>query len=94
MSTVPGRPVRCAGIEVHDVEDGAVIYHPGTDDVHFLNDTARCVMLLCDGQHDAAEMDEALARLCNARAVPGLTAPILEQFAAAGLIEDASARTP
>ncbi len=87
-------PVMHESIELHEVEDGAVAYNPATDQVHFLNYTARCVLLLCDGHRRASAMDVDLADMCGAEPVDGLTAPILEQFAAAGLIEDVKSPAP
>ncbi|MCE5282316.1 MAG: PqqD family protein [Deltaproteobacteria bacterium] len=48
-----GCPKQIEGLEINQVEDGFVIYHPGRDTVHFLNPSALLVLELCDGKHEA-----------------------------------------
>ena len=52
------RPRRQAGVEVHSVEDGCVVWVPATDQVHFLNDTAMHILELCDGSLDVNELQD------------------------------------
>jgi hypothetical protein len=44
------------GLDVHEVEDGLVVYDPATDRVHYLNATATLVFELCTGEHDEGEI--------------------------------------
>jgi hypothetical protein len=55
-------PTRAEGLDVHDVEDGLVVYDTKTSRVHYLNATATLVFELCDGTHPA----ESLAKLVAA----------------------------
>jgi hypothetical protein len=43
------RPERAKDLEVHEVEDGLVVYQPGRDRVHYLNQTSAVVFELCTG---------------------------------------------
>ncbi len=52
------RPEPAPGIDVHEVEDGFVIYDGETDRVHYLNPTASVVFSFCDGAHTEAELAE------------------------------------
>ena len=52
-------PTPLDGLDVHEVDDGLVIYDTGNDRVHYLNETASLVFALCDGERDA----EAIAGL-------------------------------
>jgi hypothetical protein len=42
-------PDRRPDLDVHDTEDGVVVYDTRTDRVHYLNATATLVFELCDG---------------------------------------------
>ncbi len=46
-------PKQTEALEINQVEDGFVIYHPVRDTVHFLNPSALFVLELCDGKHEA-----------------------------------------
>ena len=56
------RPTTAAGLEVHEVEDGLVVYDGEHDRVHYLNATASAVLTFCDGAHTVDE----IARLVGA----------------------------
>ena len=43
--------------------EGWAIYNPSTGDVHFLNDSARAIWELCDGETSVSEMAEAISEL-------------------------------
>jgi hypothetical protein len=45
-------------LDVHEVEDGLVVYDLTNDRVHYLNPTASLVFALCDGEHDVEEIAE------------------------------------
>lgn len=59
-------PRLAPGVELNPVEDGSVIYHPETDQVHFLNATASVVVELCDGEHDVDAIEQALVEISEA----------------------------
>ena len=56
MSTLVPEPA--PGLDVHEVDDGLVIYDLETDRVHYLNATASLVFALCTGEHDEAGIIE------------------------------------
>jgi hypothetical protein len=43
------RPAPADGLDVHEVEDGFVVFDAASDRVHYLNPTATVVFSLCDG---------------------------------------------
>ena len=45
-------------LDVHEVEDGFVIYDLATERVHYLNETASFVFALCTGKNDAGRICE------------------------------------
>jgi hypothetical protein len=50
-------PQAVEGLDVHEVEDGLVVYDSGRDRVHYLNASAALVFTLCDGERSIAEID-------------------------------------
>jgi Coenzyme PQQ synthesis protein D (PqqD) len=50
------RPEPASGIDVHEVEDGFVVFDASTDRVHYLNPTATVVFSLCDGTRTPGEI--------------------------------------
>jgi hypothetical protein len=50
------RPTPAVGLEVHEVDDGLVVYQAATDRVHYLNPTASVVFQLCDGRRTEVEI--------------------------------------
>ncbi len=51
-------PAPADGLDVHEVEDGFVVFDASTDRVHYLNPTATVVFSLCDGTRSASEVAE------------------------------------
>jgi len=51
-------PAPADGLDVHEVEDGFVVFDGATDRVHYLNPTATVVFSLCDGTRTAAQIAE------------------------------------
>ena len=49
-------PKQTAGLEIDQVEDGFIIYHPARDTVHFLNPSAVVILELCNGKHEVGEI--------------------------------------
>jgi hypothetical protein len=50
------RPEPVEGLDVHEVDDGLVVYHADTDRVHYLNPTAAVVLTLADGTRTGEEL--------------------------------------
>jgi Coenzyme PQQ synthesis protein D (PqqD) len=68
---VSDTPQVVEGLDVHEVEDGLVVYDAATDRVHYLNASAALVFTLCDGDRSIADIDalvRAVWRLDDARA--------------------------
>jgi hypothetical protein len=55
-------PEPAPGLDVHEVEDGLVIYDVETDRVHYLNATASLVFALCTGGHDDDQIVELVGQ--------------------------------
>lgn len=49
-------PRQVAGLEVHDTDDGLVIYQMSADRVHYLNPSAAVIFELCTGEHTAEQI--------------------------------------
>jgi hypothetical protein len=45
-------------LDVHEVDDGLVIYDLANDRVHYLNETASLVFALCTGEHSDGRIVE------------------------------------
>jgi hypothetical protein len=45
-------------LDVHEVDDGLVIYDLANDRVHYLNETASLVFALCTGEHSDGRIAE------------------------------------
>jgi hypothetical protein len=52
------RPEPASAIDVHEVDDGFVVFDASTDRVHYLNPTATVVFSLCDGTRTTTEIAE------------------------------------
>lgn len=48
--------MRAPGLEVHEVDDGIVVYQPAADRVHYLNQSAAVVFELCTGENSEDEI--------------------------------------
>jgi Coenzyme PQQ synthesis protein D (PqqD) len=55
-------PSRVDDIDLVEVSDGFVVYHPARDRVHFFNHTAAIVLELCDGTKSDAEIASLVQR--------------------------------
>ena len=64
------RPVPATGLDVHEVEDGLVVFDAATDRVHYLNPTASVVFSLCDGTRTTDEIAELLRSAWDLDATP------------------------
>ena len=52
------RPEPVDGLDIHEVEDGLVVYDAAADRVHYLNPTGAVVLSLCDGTRAETEIAE------------------------------------
>ena len=50
------RPVVADGLDVHEVDDGFVVYDPANDRVHYLNPTATVILSACDGTRPVSQL--------------------------------------
>jgi hypothetical protein len=83
----PSHPRAVDGLERHEDTDGLIVYHPDTDRVHYLNNTAAIVFELCDGDHTVTEMAHELARLFGLDAPPATeTAACVERLRAEEIV--------
>jgi hypothetical protein len=71
---LPDRPVRAEGLEIHEVDDGLLVYQAQPECVHHLNNTAAVVFELCDGQNTVPEISEQLALAFGLDRTPSGTA--------------------
>jgi len=63
MNDLPDRLKHTEGLEVHEAQDGLVVFNPETDRVHHLNGTAAVVFELCDGSRETADLPALVAEL-------------------------------
>jgi hypothetical protein len=54
-------PKIAPGLEIHETDDGMIVFQESTDRVHHLNPTAAVILQLCDGSRDVAAISAALA---------------------------------
>jgi hypothetical protein len=78
------------GLEINEVADGLVVYDPGRDTVHYLNNTAAALFTLCDGRRDEAAISEQYRALFGVEDEAGPRAG-LDDLAQRGIltVEDA-----
>jgi Trypsin-co-occurring domain 2/Coenzyme PQQ synthesis protein D (PqqD) len=69
-SVPPDRPVRAEGLEIHEVDDGLLVYQAQPECIHHLNNTAAIVFELCDGENTVAEISEQLALAFGLKGMP------------------------
>jgi hypothetical protein len=63
-------PAPADGLDVHEVEDGFVVFDASTDRVHYLNPTASVVFSLCDGTRSTDEVAELVRSAWELDAAP------------------------
>jgi len=63
-------PARVDGIDIVEVTDGFVVYHPDRDRVHFFNPTAAVVLELCDGTRSEEEIVDEVRRAWDLAEAP------------------------
>ena len=64
------RPAPANGLDVHEVEDGFVVFDASNDRVHYLNPTATVVFSLCDGTRTTDEVAELVRSAWELDAAP------------------------
>ena len=64
------RPAPVDGLDIHEVEDGLVVYDPAADRVHYLNPSASLVLSLCDGNRTEAQLAELVRAAWKLDAAP------------------------
>jgi hypothetical protein len=69
-AVLPERPVRAEGLEVHEVDDGLVIYQSQPECVYHLNNTSAIVFELCDGSNTVPEISRQLAGAFGLAEIP------------------------
>ena len=81
------QPVTVAGLDVHETEDGIVVYVAATDTVHHLNKTAGVIFGLCDGTRDSAAIAAEVATLFGLSEPPlAETVACLSDLSSRGLV--------
>ncbi len=81
-------PQRVEGLEVHEVDDGFVVYQDSTDRVHYLNPTASVVFELCTGERSDADIEELVRVAWALREPPSEEVrACLAQLRSEGMIE-------
>ena len=51
---------RVAGLEVHESDDGLIVFNPSTDKVHHLNYTSGVLFELCHDSHTLEDLTERM----------------------------------
>lgn len=81
------RPIRSDAIEISEVADGAVVFDPGSDRVHYLNETAALLLELCTGERSEAQLARLVQEAYELPEPPtNLVCECLATFRAEGLI--------
>jgi hypothetical protein len=61
---VPGR------LEIHESDDGLIVYQESTDRVHHLNHTAAVILELCDGTRTVEEIVRTVGEVFGLKTPP------------------------
>ena len=87
-SVLAKRPLRSTEVWLRQAKAENAIYDPATGSVHLLNETARAIWDLCDGETTVEEMVTAIVELCGMHRdiVIEDVDRILTEFGAAGLL--------
>ena len=62
-ATGPGTVAQAEGLDVHETDDGLVVYQADTDRVHYLNPTAAALFVLAAEPVTATDLASGLAQL-------------------------------
>jgi Coenzyme PQQ synthesis protein D (PqqD) len=66
----PHLPTIASGLEIHEADEGLIVYQEDTDRVHHLNKTAAVILELCDGTRSDKEITEAVGEIFGLREPP------------------------
>jgi Coenzyme PQQ synthesis protein D (PqqD) len=89
IAAMSKHPSRLQDIDVVEVADGFVVYHPERDRVHFFNHTAAVVLELCDGTKTDSEITNLVQHCYELPEPPeSEVARCLSQFRDEGLVSD------
>jgi hypothetical protein len=87
MPDTARQPATVQGLDVHEADDGLVVYVAATDTVHHLNKTAGVIFGLCDGTRDSAAIATEVAELFDLGEIPlDETVACLSDLGARGLV--------
>ncbi|MCG6873314.1 MAG: PqqD family protein [Gammaproteobacteria bacterium] len=79
-------PQRREDLEINPVEDGYVVYDPGSERVHYLNATAAVILELCTGQNSPQDITRLVQEAFELETAPGEEVTgVLAQFRDEGL---------
>ena len=62
--------IRAENLDVHETDDGLIVFDPSTDQVHHLNFSAGVLFELCAKARDATELAQMAANLYELDAPP------------------------
>lgn len=62
--------IRADNLDVHETEDGLIVFDPSTDQVHHLNYSAGILFELCTEARNAAELAQMAAAVYELDAAP------------------------
>lgn len=86
-ASMSDRPAQAPDIELVEVADGFVVYHPARERVHFFNHTAAVVLTLCDGNLDDGQIASLVQRCYELPETPvAEVTECLEQLRQEGLV--------
>jgi Coenzyme PQQ synthesis protein D (PqqD) len=51
------------GLEIHEIDEGLIVYQDSTDRVHHLNHTAAVILELCDGTRSIVEIAQSVGKV-------------------------------
>jgi len=91
MMDTTTKPVRKPGIIVQDMGGETLLYSAEGKAIHVLNPTAKRIWELCDGEHTAADMAQALRASFSITGEYDMMGDIhrtLEVFADKGLLQE------
>ncbi|MGI9522094.1 MAG: PqqD family protein [Hyphomicrobiaceae bacterium] len=70
MSEIHKTYEQTPGMQVHEADDGLIVFDPGTDRIHHLNYTAGVVYEFCNTTHTQPELAKKVATLYSLDAPP------------------------
>ncbi len=79
-------------LEIHEAEDGLIVFNAGTDKVHHLNPTAGVLFELCLQPRTLSELSESVQQLYQLAEAPSQECgQACAQLVEEGLLEEANA---